>query len=54
MWNDYSLLQGIHFVLVQGLPLPWDQQNKVMFTHLTHLLLLPHICVNEMGQHWFR
>ena len=21
---------------------------------LTHLLLLPHICINELGQHWFR
>ena len=21
---------------------------------LTHLLIVPHICVNESGQHWFK
>ena len=32
------------------------KRNKIVeiYDFLTHLSLVPHICVNEPGQHWFR
>ena len=31
----------------------WSEKNGIM-VQLTHLPQVPHICVNELGQHWFR
>ena len=30
------------------------RKKNIVHQVLTHLPLLPHMCVNELGQHWFR
>ena len=32
----------------------WSDMATLGSKELTHLPLVPHICVNEMGQHWFK
>ena len=41
--NDIPFLSIINFMDV----------GSDMNVTLTHLPLVPHICVNELGQHWF-
>ena len=34
--------------------IPIFLHSNSAFTGLTHLPLVPHICISELGQHWFR
>ena len=51
---DNKELQGIlkQTLLSSHEPLE-DTQQQTTAIGLTHLFLVPHICVNEMVQHWF-
>ena len=40
--------------LPKGLNLPWGAQITLGKCILTHLPLVPHICISKSGQHWFR
>ena len=46
----HQILHKIHLFLYSGARYAIVQQNKA----LTHLPLVPHICVSESGQHWLR
>ena len=47
-WEKAALMLifQIHFMT--------DRRNIASKSALTHLPLVPHLCVSESGQHWFR
>ena len=47
-WREICLDSG-HFMDADFLHMP--QQHSI---YLTHLPLVPHICISELGPHWFR
>ena len=41
--------------LIDGRWISWKERFDILFEfNLTHLPLVPHICVGEMDEHWFR
>ena len=57
--TDYRSRYGGYFPTESAAKLPVlfqtiSQENDFIMILLTHLPLVPHICVGELGQHWFR
>ena len=54
MLYDIIYVQCFHFAYTCYIHKLLISYSAGVFTSLTHLPLVPHKCVNELGQHWFR
>ena len=52
--KPYDALGAILVADINGLMQDWGISTVLAMELITHLPLVPHVCVSELGQHWFR